>query len=191
VLSAGVGDCLSVPEEFLWIHTRVFDDLAEQEGGDVASAMDGNGSFAAVRMPKLLVGTALPHSCESHPLKDRDHLSRSQARQRAHGLRRDRLDSHELGLELGLPVLQKHGQDLFEVPVQLVQGSALGMRPGESGHVADIQSSVWVPFNDGCVGPHQSSSARPSPVADHTPPTSSRARETQALGRWPITFRGL
>ena len=75
MLTAGAGYDLSVPEKLLRGHARVFDDLAEQEGGDVASAMYRNGRATTIWVPKLLVGTSLPYLFESHPLEYRDHLS--------------------------------------------------------------------------------------------------------------------
>ncbi len=77
MLSAGAAVDLSVPEELLWSRANVFDDLAEQEGGDVASAMHWNGRAATVWVPELLVGSSLSDLFETHLRKNRDHLPRS------------------------------------------------------------------------------------------------------------------
>lgn len=74
------GSPLSVPEKLLRGHVRVLDDLAEQEGGDVAAAMHRNGCSPTVWVAKLFVRTPLPYFFESHPLEYRDHISRRQHR---------------------------------------------------------------------------------------------------------------
>jgi len=69
-----------MPEKLLRSRANVFDDLAEQEGRDVASAMYWNSRAATVWMSELLVGTSLPDFLETHLLKDRNYLSRTQDR---------------------------------------------------------------------------------------------------------------
>jgi hypothetical protein len=75
---AGAAVALSVPEKLLRSRANVSDDLAEQEGGEVASAMHWNSRATTVWVPELLVGPSLANFFETHPLKDRDHLSRTQ-----------------------------------------------------------------------------------------------------------------
>jgi len=58
--------------------------LAEQEGGDVASAMDRNGRATTVRMPELLVGASLSDFLEAHLPENGDHLPEAQNRQLPH-----------------------------------------------------------------------------------------------------------
>jgi hypothetical protein len=55
LLADGAADDLSVPEKVFRSRANVFDDLAEQEGGDIASAVHRNGRPSTVRVPKLLV----------------------------------------------------------------------------------------------------------------------------------------
>jgi len=78
LLADGAADDLPVPEKVLRSQANVFDDLAKQEGGDVASAVHRNGSSPTVRVPKLLMRSSLPHLFEAHPLQYRDHLSRTE-----------------------------------------------------------------------------------------------------------------
>jgi hypothetical protein len=55
LLADGAADDLSVPEKVFRSRANVLDDLAEQEGGDIASAVHRNGRPSTVRVPKLLV----------------------------------------------------------------------------------------------------------------------------------------
>ena len=67
-----------MPEKLLRSGSDVLDDLAEQEGGYVASAMYGHGRAPTVRMSELRVGASLPDFFESQLLENRDHLPRAQ-----------------------------------------------------------------------------------------------------------------
>jgi len=98
LLSAGAAPDLAVPEELLWRYSDVLDDLAEQEGGDVASAMHWDRRATAVRMFELLVGTSLPDLLETQLPENRDHFAGAQDRQLTHRLRRDRLNPYELSI---------------------------------------------------------------------------------------------
>jgi hypothetical protein len=83
-LSVGAGVDRSVPEKLLRCRTYVLDDLAEQEGGDIASAMDRNGRAPSVWMSNLLVGASLSDFLEPHLHQDLDHRSRTQDGERSH-----------------------------------------------------------------------------------------------------------
>jgi hypothetical protein len=84
VLEDGAVFELTVPKKLVWSHTCVFDNLAEQEGGDVASAMNRHSRPATIRMLELFVGASLPDFFEPHSLQDRDHCSRTQNGKSAH-----------------------------------------------------------------------------------------------------------
>src|SRR4051795_8073641 len=65
------------------------------------------------------------------------------------GLRAD-----ELGLELGLAVLQEHGDHLFEVLPQFVHRRTLGMRSRPARHVPEVQAGVGILLDDSGEVPH-------------------------------------
>ena len=67
LLADGAADDLSVPEKFLRRRANVSDDLAEQKGGDIASAVHGYGRPSTVWVPKLLVRPSLSNLFEPHP----------------------------------------------------------------------------------------------------------------------------
>ena len=54
----------------------------------------------------------------------------------------DRLDSDKLRLQLGLAVLEEHGDDLLEVASQLIQTLTLAMRAGPAWDVAHIEARL-------------------------------------------------
>lgn len=80
MLADGAADDLSVPKKLFRCRANVFDDLAEKEGGDIASAVHGDGRPATVWVPQLLMRSSLSYFFESHPLQYRDHLSRAEDR---------------------------------------------------------------------------------------------------------------
>ena len=61
-------DILAVPEELVRSRTDVSHDLAEENRGDVATAMDWYRCSTPVRVAKLLVGAPLPDFLETHRL---------------------------------------------------------------------------------------------------------------------------
>ncbi len=67
-----------MPEKLLRRRANVLDNLAEQEGGDIASAVHGYSRPSAIQVPKLLVRPSLPYLFEPHPLEYRDHFSRTE-----------------------------------------------------------------------------------------------------------------
>jgi hypothetical protein len=71
-------NALPESEKLLRSRSNVLDDLAEQEGGDIASAMYRNSGPATVWVVELPVGTSLPYLFEPHSLEYRDNLSRSE-----------------------------------------------------------------------------------------------------------------
>jgi hypothetical protein len=60
-------------QEFLYRQTDVFGDLAEQNRGDIADAMKGDGCAAAIRMAVLSVGPALTHLLKPERFKNGRH----------------------------------------------------------------------------------------------------------------------
>src|SRR2546427_488103 len=69
----------------------------------------------------------------------------------------DHLDADELRLELRVPLLEKHLDDVAEVSLQLVEAGpqAVGSRP--AGHAPDVQTGVGIPLNHDIEGAHLTS----------------------------------
>jgi hypothetical protein len=59
-------------------------DLPQECWGNVATSVKRNCGSAAIRVPILLVGAALPNLCETKTLKARGHLAWLQDGQLAH-----------------------------------------------------------------------------------------------------------
>ena len=66
---------LTIPEKLLRGRSNVLDDLEEQEGSDIASAVYRNGRATAVRVSELLVRTSLSDLLETHVPENRDDLA--------------------------------------------------------------------------------------------------------------------
>jgi hypothetical protein len=105
---------------------------------------------ATITVAILQVGTALPDEHKTQGFEQTADLTRLEHWQLAHGLTRlDQLRADKLALQSRLPVLQQHADDLLEVLLQLVQGSALRVCARESGDVADIKPGVGTLLNYG------------------------------------------
>jgi hypothetical protein len=114
-----------------------------------------NGRHAAIWMSILAVRTTLANLDESETGKNGGNLPRLQNGNVAHRLRDlHRLRSDEFSLELRPAILQQHGDDLCKVLAELVEGSALRVRTGPAGNVADEQTCGLVPLDDCREGLH-------------------------------------
>ena len=130
-------------QELLWSELHVLDDLAEQDWGNVSTPVDGHGCATTVGMAELLVGATLPHLHKPKRQQDRDHLTRFEDREPRH-LCGDRLDSYKLRFELGLAILEEHGENLLEICGEFLTGLPLRMSPGKAGDIADQKTSLGV-----------------------------------------------
>lgn len=142
-------------EEFVYRQPDVPGDLPQQRGRDIAASMEGNRGPPAVGGPILTMRAALSYQLEPElpqQLLDFLGLQDGDGAQWLGDL--DRVGADEFGLEPGLAVLKEHLHDLLQVGQQLVDRGPLGVRSRPAGHVADVESSVGIPFNNGSVGPH-------------------------------------
>jgi hypothetical protein len=64
----------------------------------------------------------------------------------------DRLQPHELGLELRISVLEEHLDDLAEVALHLIRGVSLAVSTWPSRYPADEDPGIGVAFDDYVVG---------------------------------------
>jgi hypothetical protein len=78
-----------------------------------------------VRMTVLAMGSALSNLGKPDTFEDPGNLARLENRDVTHLRDLDGLRAHEFSLELGLPILEKHRYDLFEVLSQLVDAGTL------------------------------------------------------------------
>jgi hypothetical protein len=67
----------------------------------------------------------------------------------------DGLRPDEFPFQLGLAVLEKHRDDLFEVLPQLVDASALRVRTRPSRDIAHEQTRAGIPLDDGREVSHE------------------------------------
>lgn len=94
---------------------------------------------------ELLVGTTLPYLHESHLEQDCDHFCRFEYRDVPHSSGDyDRLDTHELRVELGFPVFEQHFQDFSKIRIQFVEIGSLRVRSRKPWHVPDEETRLRV-----------------------------------------------
>ena len=115
--------------------------------------MHGHRGAPSVGVGKLLVRPPLSNLGKAQPQQSPNHLSWLEDRQ-ARQLRGDRLDPYELGFEFGLPVFQKHGDDLSEIPGKLIQAAGLRVGTGKPGNVAHEQTCLEILLDYGGELPH-------------------------------------
>ena len=136
-------------DELANIHAYVTCDGAEKSRRDVSALVERNRRHAAIRMSILVMRTTLANLNESETGQDGGDLPRLENGNVAHRLGDlDRLGSDELPLKLGRAIFQQHGDDLFEVLAELVEGGALRVRTGPAGDVADEQPRGLVALDD-------------------------------------------
>jgi hypothetical protein len=66
----------------------------------------------------------------------------------------DRLNSHELRLQPGLAVLQKHAHNLLKVALQLIQGRTLTVRTGPPWYVSNEEAGIGIALDDEAIATH-------------------------------------
>ena len=97
--------------------TDILDDLTQNNGRHVSAGMVWNGGAASIGMPILHVRTTLPGQDKTQGIQDATHLTGFEDKRPWHELRGDgdTLRADELSVQIWLPVLQKHLDDLVEV----------------------------------------------------------------------------
>ncbi len=118
--------------------TNILSDLTQKNRGDITSGVEGHRRRPPVGVTELLVGAALSNFDEPQSNKNRYYFPGLEDRDTGHSANKHRLCADELGLQLGLAILQKHADYFPKVCVQLVQRRALAMGAGEPRHVADV-----------------------------------------------------
>ena len=73
-----------MPDELFRANANVLDDLTQDDRREVARTMVGHGCLPAVGVPKLAVGPALAHLCETKLFQNTNRLAGLQYRQKAH-----------------------------------------------------------------------------------------------------------
>lgn len=112
--------------------------------------MKRNSRAAAIRMPELLMRTALPHLDKPELPEKRDDFARFQNWRLAHGLRHfDRLCADEHAVESRIAFLEEHLDHFLEIGTQFVERLALAVRAGKTWHPPHVQTGVRVSFDDG------------------------------------------
>ena len=164
----GAGSLFSLPLRLLHElrnrQTDIFRDLVQQRWCDITSAMERDRRLAAVLVSVLAMRPSLSYESEAEALEARGDLGRLENQHHgtpsadAHALSPDKLPG-----QLRLTVLEQHRDHLTQVRVQLVERRALRVRPGEAGHVAHVQSSVGIRFDDRDVFAPAARSRRTTP----------------------------
>lgn len=75
----------------------------------------------------------------------------------------------ELGLELGLAILEQQADDFLQVGLQLIERFALAVRAGPARDMSDEQASVRVAFDDDIERSHASGYSPHGRLARVTP----------------------
>lgn len=96
------------------------------------------GCLASVRMAELAVRSTAANLHQAEPFERSNDLSGLEYGERSHRpLHVDGLGSNELGLQLRLPVFEKHRDHLSKVLAQFLKCHTLGMGAWKAWHVAD------------------------------------------------------
>lgn len=134
---------------------NVLCDLTEQDGRNITALMKRHGSASALRISKLLVRPALTDFREAERNKNGYDLARFENGDVPHRLGdRDVLHANKLGLQVGLTVFEKHGDDFLKVVVHLVESLALRVGAGEAGDKPHKEFGLGAALNDGRIDPH-------------------------------------
>jgi hypothetical protein len=113
------------------------------------------GGDTSIRVPELLVGSALPNFGKSEPFQTRDYLARFENRNRAHCLRdKDCLRTYEFRFQRGFAILKQHRDHLAKIGVQLIESLALTMSPSKSGDKAYKETGFRITLDNSRVGCH-------------------------------------
>ena len=106
------------------------------------------------------MGASLSRFSESKLVEDRDDLARLERRNPPHALGDLKgMCTDELCLEVRLPILEEHRDDLTEVGLKFLNGGALRVRARPAGNEAYVQAGVLVPLDYGCESAHRDVSA--------------------------------
>jgi hypothetical protein len=73
----------------------------------------------------------------------------------------DILNTHEIGLQHGFAVFQKHCNNIVQVMVEFIQGFPLRMSAGKTGNESNEQASLWASFYDCRIDFHDCLQNRP------------------------------
>lgn len=161
---------LTVSQQLLHGDADIPGNLAQQDGREVACGMEWYGRTPAVRMPKLLVRTALTNLLESKPLQNRNDLARLENGDTGHSRYFDGLNSDKLRLDARRAVRTQHLDDFLQISVELIKGGGLRMRTGKAWNISDVQSGIRTTFDHGSISFHKRA------------PLVSDARHSSSLG---------
>jgi len=144
-----------VLEKLIKCETDVFSNLTEQDWRDVSALMERNRCAAASSVAKLFVRSALADFSEAEFDKNDDDFIGFEDGNIAHDSSDSNvLNPNKLGLQHRFAVFQKHGNDIVQIVIDLVQSFPLRVSAGEAGHETNEQSSLWTPFNYRRIGFH-------------------------------------
>ena len=142
---------LPVAQEVFERRTDILDDLPQDHGRHVSAGMVRNGGAASIGVPILHVRATLPGQDKTQGTEDAAHLTGLEDGRPWHRLRGngDALRADELRVQIRLPILQQHLDDLAEVTLEFVQRLALRMGARKTGNVTDVEPGIRTTFNDG------------------------------------------
>jgi hypothetical protein len=125
---------------------NILADLAKKHRRDVSSRMEGDSRGPSVRVPKLLVGSALPYLLEPEGLELADNFSWLEDGDLPHSGDLDCLRADEFALKGRLAVLEEHFDDFPQVIPELVEGRSLRMGSRETRHKPDVKPGLRIPL---------------------------------------------
>ena len=142
--------CSALVEERLHCYADVLGDLAEERGVISPTLVSRDRGAAALGIAELLVGAALTDCFKTRSPEDVSQPSqrvREPAQNPRSGRYRDLLEPNKIAVQSGFAVLQKHGNDLLQVRLQLIQALALAVGAREAWDVAHQQPSLRAALN--------------------------------------------
>lgn len=112
--------------------------------------MKRSGSAAASSIAELFMGTALSYLGEPELGEDCDDFSRFEDRNVAHGLSHGNvLHPNELGLKLRFAFFKKHGDNLLQIAVKLVERFTLRVCARKTRDETDEKPCLRTTFDNG------------------------------------------
>jgi hypothetical protein len=143
-----------VLEQFLDGQADVLRDLAQEDRREIATCVERYSRRAAIDVAKLLVRAALAHLDEAQRGENGNDLAGFEDRDTRHSGDDDGLRAHKLRLELGLAIVQEHGDHLLEIGIEFVERFGLAVRAWEPGHITHIELRVGATFDYRGIGMH-------------------------------------
>ena len=145
---------LTVLQKILHGHADVFGNLPQQDGRKITPRVERDSGATAIRMPELLMRTALTNFLKPQPLQNRNDFAGLEDGDTGHSRNFDGLHSDELRFESRGAVLAQHLDDFLQIRVEFIERRGLRMRARKAGNIANIKSGIRATLDHCGIGFH-------------------------------------